>query len=51
MNPEEIFIKTPEEIRTLAGKVLQIEKEYLLDRRRHGIFDRLLMVFQQEGGG
>jgi hypothetical protein len=48
MKPEEIFANASEEIRSLAGKVLKIEKEHLFDRKRLGIFDKLINIFKRE---
>ena len=47
-SPEEVFTNAPSEVRDFARKILEVEKEYLLERRRVGIFDRLVALFKQE---
>ncbi len=46
---ETIYNEAPQEIRLLAEEVLKIEKEYILDRRPHGIIDELIVLFKRRG--
>lgn len=47
--PEAIYNEAPTEIRLLAEEVLRVEKEYILDRRPHGIIDELVSLFKGRG--
>ena len=47
-SPDEIYKEASKDIVKLSGEVLKIEKEYLMDMRRQGIFNDLLKLFKRE---
>ena len=46
--PEDIFKEADEKIRLIVSRVLNIEKEYLFEKKPHGVTDEILNIFRKE---